>query len=134
MLDQSFSCNWLDERLVLLNGWSLQFSFFKYFMDHSISIVNLRLTFEMYLFCENRRYTQAICDIQVSNKRISKIGCTLYNDNCLGDECHVLLDYKTNSLFLTEGTFPKYFANHLSIFKRADWWTKTGLIVIAMQV
>lgn len=110
MFDRSFSCNWLDERFGIVKRLKLAVFFFKYFIDHSISIVNLRVTFEKYLFCENRRYTQAICDIQVSNKRISSIGCTY----------HVLLDYKTNSLFLTEGTFPKYFANHLSVFKRAD--------------
>lgn len=67
---------------------------------------------------------------ELSNRRIPKITgrykglernkrfCKSCNDNCLGDEAHVLFEYKNRSFIDNRNKYlPKYLINHPSMFK-----------------
>ncbi len=86
--------------------------------------------FEKCLLCENRKYSQAVCNFWVSTDRKPKITgrykglerkkrpCTLCNGIYLGGEFRVFFECENTSMVDDRRKYlPKYFLNQPSMFK-----------------
>ena len=85
---------------------------------------------EKYLSIENVKIRQAICNLRLSNNRIPKVTgryksiernkryCNLCSGDLLGDEYHVILECKNETIVTRRNSLlPKYYVHRPSMFK-----------------